>query len=126
MGSISKSPSALLQRSFTKDYPEATGGDGVYIERSDGSRVMDGCCGAAVSCLGHSDQEVIDAIVKQAQSMPFIHGSFFTNQPAEDLAQHLIGVSGGAFSNAVFMSSGSLHRNQLIHDNALRALCRRF
>lgn len=106
MCSTTKTPSALLQRSWTKEYPEAVGGDGVYVKRSDGSRIMDGCCGAAVSCLGHNDREVIDAIVKQAQNMPFVHGSFFTNQPAEGLAQHLMRVSNGVFSKAVFMSSG--------------------
>lgn len=106
MGSITGPSSGLLQRSWTKEYPTAVGGDGIYIRRSDGSRVLDGCCGAAVSCLGHSDREVIDAIVAQAQKMPFVHGSFFTNQPAEDLARHLIEVSDDVFSKALFLSSG--------------------
>ncbi|KAK5692170.1 hypothetical protein LTR97_011344 [Elasticomyces elasticus] len=107
MGSAAPASSALLHRTLHKEYAEAVGGDGVYVIRSDGSRVLDGCCGAAVSCLGHSDAVVIDAIVKQAQKMPFVHGSFFTNGPAEQLARLLVDSSDGAFSKAVFLSSGS-------------------
>ncbi|KAK4950081.1 hypothetical protein LTR10_011058 [Elasticomyces elasticus] len=107
MGSAAPASSALQHRTLHKEYAEAVGGDGVYVIRSDGSRVLDGCCGAAVSCLGHSDKVVIDAIVKQAQTMPFVHGSFFTNGPAEQLAKLLVDSSDGAFSKAVFLSSGS-------------------
>ncbi|KAH7024339.1 pyridoxal phosphate-dependent transferase [Microdochium trichocladiopsis] len=85
----------------------ATGGDGIYIVHSDGSRTLDGCSGAAVSCLGHSHQKVIDAIVHQAQQLSFAHTSVFTSQPAEDLASLLVESSDGAFSNVMFLSSGS-------------------
>ncbi|KAK5163157.1 uncharacterized protein LTR77_010941 [Saxophila tyrrhenica] len=107
MGPIEHPQSALLQRSTTKQYPEAVSGDGVYIIQEDGTRILDGCSGAAISCLGHSEQVVIDAIVEQARKLSFVHGSFFTNRPAEELAQHFISLSDGAFSKAVFLSSGS-------------------
>lgn len=101
------SSSAIFHRSLTKDYNTASGGDGVYIVHSDGSRTLDGSSGAAVSCLGHGHEAVIEAIVDQARKMAFAHTSFFTSDPAEQLAQLLIEQSNDAFTKVMFLSSGS-------------------
>ncbi|KAL2406913.1 putative aminotransferase [Exophiala dermatitidis] len=98
---------SILHRSLAKTYPNAVGGDGVYLVAANGQKVLDGSSGAAVSCLGHSHQAVIDAIIKQAQTLSFAHTSFFTNDPAEQLAALLIDQSGSAFSKVTFFSSGS-------------------
>lgn len=97
---------SIFHRSLTKTYPEVVGGDGPYLILSDGKKVLDGSSGAAVSCLGHSNTEVIEAIVNQARSLPFAHTSFYTNSPSEKLAKLLIERSGDAFSNVLFLSSG--------------------
>lgn len=97
---------AIFHRSLTKKYDVAAGGDGIYIVHADGSKTLDGCCGAAVSCLGHSHPVVIDAIVQQAKQLSFAHTSIFTSSPAEELASLLIENSDGAFSNVMFLSSG--------------------
>lgn len=97
---------AIFHRSLTKKYDTAAGGNGIYIVHSDGSKTLDGCCGAAVSCLGHSHPVVIDAIVQQAKQLSFAHTSIFTSKPAEELASFLIDRSDGAFSNVMFLSSG--------------------
>ncbi|KAF4962153.1 hypothetical protein FSARC_9727 [Fusarium sarcochroum] len=99
--------SAIFHRSLTKDYPEATGGQGIYIIKSDGTKILDGSSGAAVSCLGHGHPDVIEAIVEQAKGLAFAHTSFFTNDPSEKLASFLIDSSQGAFSKVLFLSSGS-------------------
>lgn len=99
--------SAIFHRSFDKTYPEATSGDGVFLIMSSGRRILDGSSGAAVSCLGHSNQEVIDAIVAQARSLSFAHTLFFTSDPAEKLAAQILGESRGAFAKVSFMCSGS-------------------
>jgi adenosylmethionine-8-amino-7-oxononanoate aminotransferase len=49
--------------------PKAVAGDGVYIIDSDGKRYLDGSGGAAVSCLGHSDPDVIQAIKDQVDKL---------------------------------------------------------
>ncbi|EXJ82095.1 hypothetical protein A1O1_08164 [Capronia coronata CBS 617.96] len=100
-------PSAIFHRSLNKNYEKAVGGDGIYIVAPDGSRTLDGSSGAAVSCLGHGHKAVIDAIVEQARKMAFAHTSFFTNNPAEELAQLLIDQSDNAFTKVMFLSSGS-------------------
>lgn len=99
-------PSAIFHRSLTKTYPTATTGQGVYITQSDGSKILDGSCGAAVSCLGHGHQAVIEAITEQARQLSFAHTSFFTSDPAEELVSLLIKSSDGRFSTCMFLSSG--------------------
>ena len=74
---------------------------------TEGNRVLDGSSGAAVSCIGHGNKEVIKAIIDQAQSLCYAHTSFFTSSPAEELAQVLIDSSDKAFTKVMFLSSGS-------------------
>ena len=66
--------------------PAAARGDGAYIIDESGKRYLDGSGGAAVSCLGHSDPEVTQAIKDQADRIAFAHTGFFTSEPAERLA----------------------------------------
>ncbi|KAH8694450.1 pyridoxal phosphate-dependent transferase [Ilyonectria robusta] len=99
--------SHIFHRSLSKDYPTAAAGQGVYIISPDGTKILDGSSGAAVSCLGHGNPDVIAAIIEQAQRMAFAHSSFFTSDPAEELASLLIDSSHGAFSKVLFLSSGS-------------------
>lgn len=98
--------SQIFHRSLSKDYPTAAAGQGVYIISPDGTKILDGSSGAAVSCLGHGNPDVIEAIIEQARRMAFAHSSFFTSDPAEELASLLIDSSDGAFSKVLFLSSG--------------------
>ena len=58
-------------------------GEGVYLFDTNQRRYLDGSGGAAVSCLGHSDGDVIAAIKNQVDAVPFAHTGFFTSKPAE-------------------------------------------
>lgn len=98
--------SSIFHRQLTKSYPQADSGNGVYLVTADGRRVLDGSSGAAVSCLGHSNTEVIEAIVTQARSLAFAHTSFYTNYASEELAKLLIQQSSSAFDKVLFLSSG--------------------
>jgi adenosylmethionine-8-amino-7-oxononanoate aminotransferase len=60
-----------------------------------------------VSSLGHGNQEIIDAICEQAKAIAFAHSSFFTSNPAEELARTILENSDGAYSKATFLMSGS-------------------
>lgn len=99
--------SVLLHRSLDKTYPTATGGEGVYLLTSDGRKVLDGSSGAAVSCLGHGNQEVIQAICDQAKRLSFAHTSFFTSDPAEELGRLILEKSDNQFSKVLYLTSGS-------------------
>ena len=80
----------VFYRQIHADLPQAVKGEGIYIIDAGGKRYLDASGGAAVSCLGHSDPDVIRAIKDQAESLPFAHTAFFTSQPAEELAGHII------------------------------------
>ena len=97
----------VFHRNPKNKYPVAVGGDGPYIIDADGKRYLDACGGAAVSCLGHSDREVIAAIKAQLDRLPFAHTSFFTNQPMEELAGELVAQAPAGIERVYFCSGGS-------------------
>lgn len=82
-------------------------GDGVFLIDQQGNRYLDACGGAAVSCLGYSNERVKKAIIDQVSNIAYAHSSFFTNDPQEQLAADLIENSEGDFSQVYFVSGGS-------------------
>ena len=88
-------------------YRVAVRGAGAYLIDRDGKRYLDASGGAAVSCLGHSDAAVIQAIRRQLEKLPFAHTSFFTNEPMEELADALIARAPKSFDKVYFVSGGS-------------------
>ncbi len=87
--------------------PLATRGEGSYLYDKSGKQYLDGSGGAAVSCLGHSDPDVIAAIKAQIDEMAFAHTGFFTSEPAEALADRLIAHAPGTLDRVYFVSGGS-------------------
>jgi len=87
--------------------PTAVAGDGCYIIDSNGKRYFDGSGGAAVSCLGHSNARVSEAIKAQVDKLAFAHTGFLTSEPAEALADLLIANAPGALDKVYFVSGGS-------------------
>ncbi len=87
--------------------PTAVAGEGCYLIAEDGRRVFDGSGGAAVSCLGHSDEAVIAATREQLGKLAFAHSSFFTTEPAEALADLLVEHAPAGIERVYFVSGGS-------------------
>jgi len=103
--------SHVFHRSTVAPPPLAVKGDGVTLIDADGKRYLDACGGAAVSCLGHSHPAVIKAIQYQVAQLSFAHTGFFSNEPMEALADHLIAkaaaIPGGDLDKVYFVSGGS-------------------
>ncbi len=99
--------SQILHRHTHSDMPVAISGDGPYIVDSNHRRYLDACGGAAVSCLGHSHPEVIEAIKNQVSKLTFAHTAFFTSEPAEQLADMLTETAPGSLNHVYFTSGGS-------------------
>lgn len=92
----------------TKSQPlTAVGGDGCYLIDASGKRYFDGSGGAAVSCLGHGDPEIVAAVQAQVGQLAYAHTSFFTSDPAEQLADLLIEHAPGDLDRVYFVSGGS-------------------
>jgi adenosylmethionine-8-amino-7-oxononanoate aminotransferase len=85
----------------------AVRGKGLMLTLQDGRKIIDGSGGAAVACLGHGNRRVADAVGRQALELGYVHTGFFTTEPAEALADLLLGGEPAGLSHAFFVSSGS-------------------
>jgi adenosylmethionine-8-amino-7-oxononanoate aminotransferase len=99
--------SRVLHRSLRETPPKAIGGEGMWLIAEDGRRILDGSGGAAVSCLGHQHPRVLEAMSRQASKLAYAHTGFFSSEPAEALADHLLGDEPGGLAYAYFVSGGS-------------------
>jgi len=97
----------VFYRNPLHDYPMVVRGEGVYLYDTNGKQYLDGSGGAAISCLGHGNRVVIDAIKSQAERLAFAHTMFFTNQPQEELAEKLVTRFGCDDALVYFLSGGS-------------------
>ena len=101
------SASHVFPRRSDSQLPTAVAGEGCWLIDSSGQRYLDASGGAAVSCLGHSAKPVLDAICQQLQQLAYAHTSFFTTEPAEQLADLLIQHAPGNLDRVYFVSGGS-------------------
>jgi adenosylmethionine-8-amino-7-oxononanoate aminotransferase len=99
--------SHVFHRSTRGVLPTVIGGQGIELIASDGRRFIDACGGAAVSCLGHGHPAVTRAIARQAEEIAYAHTGFFTNEPAEALADHLIESAPKDLARVYFVDNGS-------------------
>lgn len=99
--------SHIFPRHTRQSPPVAVKGEGCYLIDASGKRYLDGSGGAAVSCLGHSDRTVIDAIKAQVDELAFAHTGFFTSAPAEALADLLIAHAPKGIDRVYLVSGGS-------------------
>ena len=137
---------SIFHRNPRQEYPVAVSGEGVYLIDADGKRYLDASGGAAVSCLGHGDKDVVAATRAQLEQLEFAHTGFFTTDIAERLADKLVAhgpgmdrvylVSGGSeameaaikLARQYFVERGEPQRNHIIarrqsyHGNTLGAL----
>jgi choline dehydrogenase len=97
----------VLHRHSHSDLPVAALGDGAWVVDTAGKRYLDASGGAAVSCLGHSDPDVIAAIQDQVARLPFAHTAFFTNTPQEELAERMVAGAPEGLERVYFTSGGS-------------------
>jgi adenosylmethionine-8-amino-7-oxononanoate aminotransferase len=99
--------SAVLRRSFRKEFPAAVRGEGIYIWDADGTRYLDLAGSAAVNFIGHGVAEISAAMAEQATRLEFVHTSQFTTPMAEGYAEELLAFAGDHFRDgAVHFTCG--------------------
>ncbi|MCB1310366.1 MAG: aspartate aminotransferase family protein [Sedimentitalea sp.] len=99
--------SHVFPRHTRAEIPTVASGQGAYLYDTSGKAYLDGSGGAAVSCLGHGDPAVTQAIKDQLDRVAFAHTGFFTSEPAEKLADRLIEVAPQGLDRVYFVSGGS-------------------
>lgn len=99
--------SHVFHRSSLSQPPVVSHGDGIYLYDQSGKAYLDGSGGAAVSCLGHSDTHVLNAIRAQLDHVAYAHTGFLSSSPAEILAEKLAALAPGDLDKVYFVSGGS-------------------
>jgi acetylornithine/succinyldiaminopimelate/putrescine aminotransferase len=97
----------LYRENLNRTLPVAVAGDGPYLIDAAGKRYIDASAGAAVSCLGHSNEAVRAAIREQSDRLAFAHSRFFTTEAAEKLADDLVAGAPGELSKVWLTCGGS-------------------
>ncbi|MFN1833931.1 adenosylmethionine--8-amino-7-oxononanoate transaminase [Balneola sp. MJW-20] len=82
-------------------------GKGVWLELEDGRKVIDCISSWWVNVLGHSNQDIADAIYEQSQKLEHVIFAGFTHDPAENLAERLINLLPSNFERVFFSDNGS-------------------
>lgn len=82
--------------------------EGVYIQLSDGRRLIDGLASWWSACHGYNHPHVVDAIGYQLAKMPHVMFGGINHEPALNLARRLAGMLPGDLDRVFFCDSGSV------------------
>lgn len=103
---MSLDESAVLHRSLRFIPQKIVGGKGSYVELENGQKFLDSTGGAAVACIGHGNEEVKAAVMKQMDEVSYCHSVFFGTSVFEELASLLVESTGGEMTKVFIVSSG--------------------
>lgn len=85
-----------------------TKAEGIYLEDSEGNKILDAMSGLWCVNVGYGQQALVDAATHQMKELPFYNAFFQTaTTPAIELAELLAQVTPPQFKHVFFSSSGS-------------------
>ena len=97
-----------LGRHLKKEYPIIIGGKGNYLFTKDGRKVFDASSGAAVSCLGHGNKNILKKLTKQMDTgTPYLASTFWSSKVVEKLCSELISGTDKKMDKVYLTGSGS-------------------
>lgn len=99
-------PSHLFYQSRQRR-PALDRAEGVYMWDVTGKRYLDGCSGAMVSNIGHSNPAVLEAMRRQMDKSTFGYRLHFETEPAERLAARVAARMPRGMDKVFFVSGGS-------------------
>lgn len=91
----------------TGGLPKVAWAKGSYVYDADGKKYIDGSGGPAVYCIGHSNEEVNDAIKRQLDLVAHGYRYNFSSDAMEELTEIVRGRCGGTLNNMVYVTGGS-------------------
>ncbi len=94
-------------RTNTAVLPLIERAEGIRFFDADGKDYIDASCGPMVSCLGHGNARVIEAMAAQARKLDYAFTLVARNWPNADLAGRLATLAGPGFERVAFASGGS-------------------
>jgi adenosylmethionine-8-amino-7-oxononanoate aminotransferase len=87
--------------------PKVAWAKGSYLYDTSGKQYIDGSGGPAVYCIGHGNEEVNEAIVKQLEHIAHGYRYNFTSDALEELTDIITKRCGGELQNVIFLTGGS-------------------
>lgn len=99
-------PSHLFYQSRSRR-PQLDRAEGVYMWDINGKRYLDGSSGAMVSNIGHSNQNVLQAMCAQMEKSTFGYRLHFETDPSERLAAKTASLTPAGMDRVFFVSGGS-------------------
>ena len=98
--------SYLLDRDLNTAPHHVVNARGNYIQLDNGQRIFDATGGAAVACIGHGNQEAIEAVTRQMLQISYCHSMFFKTNCTDSLAEELIAGTGKILERVFLICSG--------------------
>jgi adenosylmethionine-8-amino-7-oxononanoate aminotransferase len=99
--------SSVLHRTLYELPKTVVKASGLTLTLNDGQEIVDASGGAAVTCLGHGNEAVKQAMVDQLNRVSYCHSLFYGTSAGEELAASLIASTGYQMAKAFIVSSGS-------------------
>jgi adenosylmethionine-8-amino-7-oxononanoate aminotransferase len=97
----------LIGVDLNRQYPQVDRSEGIFLYDTGGKRYLDGCSGALVANLGHSADEVAQAMSGQAQSLAYAYRVHFSSPVGEELAARFCNLTDEPMARVYFTNSGS-------------------
>lgn len=97
----------VFHRRLDQSLPRAVRAEGVWVEDASGKRYLDASAGPLCVNVGHGRPEIVRAMAEQAESVDYVHGTMFTTESLENLAERLSHHAPEGIERFYFVSSGS-------------------
>jgi adenosylmethionine-8-amino-7-oxononanoate aminotransferase len=108
VSAITADQTNVFPRLLDLAYPNIERGEGVRLYTTDGFEVLDACSGGAmVACLGHGNEEIVEAARRQSEQLSYMYFHHFTNELQERLARRLTDEVAPEMARVRFVSGGS-------------------
>ncbi|MCQ8874049.1 adenosylmethionine--8-amino-7-oxononanoate transaminase [Mesorhizobium sp. M7A.F.Ca.CA.001.09.2.1] len=97
----------FTQHALEPSVPEIVLTEGAYLHKADGFRILDAISSWWVVTHGHRHPRIMKAIETTASSLDQIIFAGFTHEPAERLAEALVGIAPAGLDRVFYSDSGS-------------------
>lgn len=101
------SHSSVLHATLAANPPKIVGAQGHYFKTADGHSIFDASGGAAVSCIGHGNPRVKQAIKDQLDQVEYCFSPWFATDAYEKLATFLTDSTHGEMEKVFICGSGA-------------------
>jgi acetylornithine aminotransferase len=97
---------ALMQSNYGTPTVGLDRGKGIEVWDVEGKKYLDFLGGIATNILGHNNQAITSAIIKQSKTLSHV-SNFYAHEPALDLAEKLQQMTGDKSARIFFCNSGA-------------------